>query len=100
MNKSIVMEVDGKEGLECYTCVDGIRLEQVSEFKYFGCTLNESGAEVSECCRKIVSVWKIAGAIRSLVNAMGLQLQCERVLHETFLVPILLYNSETMIWRE
>ena len=31
---------------------------------------------------------------------MGLQHDCARVLHEALLVPILLYSSGTMIWRE
>ena len=39
-------------------------------------------------------------AIRCLVNARSLQLQCARVLHESLLVPVLTSGSETMIWRE
>ena len=29
-----------------------------------------------------------------------MQLECVRFLHESLLVPILKYGSETMIWRE
>ena len=43
---------------------------------------------------------RVSGAIRSVVNARGLQLKCARVLHETLLVPVLMYGSETMIWKE
>ena len=43
---------------------------------------------------------RVAGTIRSLVNARGLQLQCSGVLHQTLLVPVLLYGSETMLWKE
>ena len=32
-----VMVLGGKEGLEFEVCVDGIRLEHVSKFKYLGC---------------------------------------------------------------
>ena len=35
--KSKVMVLGGEEGLECEVCIDGIRLERVSEFKYLGC---------------------------------------------------------------
>ena len=35
--KSKVMVVNGEEGLECEVHVDRIRLEHVSEFKYFRC---------------------------------------------------------------
>ena len=50
--------------------------------------------------RKGASGSKVVGALRSLVNARGLQLECVRVLHEGLLVPVLLCCSETMIWRE
>ena len=42
---------------------------------------------------------KVAGAIRSLVNAKSLQVQFVRVLHESLLMPVLFYDSETMIWN-
>ena len=34
------------------------------------------------------------------MNARGLQFECVRVLHETLIVPVLMYGSETMIWKE
>ena len=43
---------------------------------------------------------RVAGAIRSLDNAKDLQLEYVRVLHETLLVPILMYGSETDLWKE
>ena len=46
-----------------------IRLERVSGFKYVGCILNESGTDEAEWSGR-----RVAGAIRSLVNAMSLQL--------------------------
>ena len=42
----------------------------------------------------------MAGAIRSLVNAMDLQLECAILLHEVLLVPVLMYGNETMLWKE
>ena len=36
----------------------------------------------------------------SMVNARSLQLQCARVLHESLLVLVVTYGSETLIWRE
>ena len=35
--------------------------------------------------------------IRFLVNAQSLQLECAKVLHESLLVLVLTYGSETMI---
>ena len=40
--------LSGEEGLECEVCMDRIRLEHVSEFKYFGCVLDESGTDGAE----------------------------------------------------
>ena len=42
----------------------------------------------------------VAGAISSSFNAKGLQLQWVEMLHEALLMSVLLYDSETMIWRE
>ena len=43
---------------------------------------------------------KVAGALRSLVNARDLQIECARVLNETLLLPVLTCGSETMLWKE
>ena len=43
---------------------------------------------------------RVADTIRSLVNAKDLQLECARFLHETLLLPVLMYGSDTMLWRE
>ena len=80
--------------------VDGMRLKHVSEFKYLECVLDESGTDAALCCRKVASRRGVAGAIRYMVNARGLQLECDRVLCETLLLHALIYGSETMIWKE
>ena len=41
----------------------------------------------------------MAGAIRSLVNASDLQLECARFLDESLLVPDLMCGSERMLWK-
>ena len=78
-DKSKVMVLGGKEGLGCEIHGDVVQLEQVSEFKYLGCVLNESGTDDAECRRKGASGKEVA--IRSLVNARGLQLECARMLN-------------------
>ena len=52
-----------------------ISLEHVSEFKYLGCVLDESGTYEAECNRKGAGGRRVAGAMRSLVNARYLQLE-------------------------
>ena len=45
--------------------------------------------------------WKeICRHIRSLVNTRGLQLECAMVLHESLLVPVVIYGNEAMILKE
>ena len=98
--KNEVMVLNGEEGLECEVHVDGIRLEHVSEFTYLVFVLDESGTDETECSQKMASRRMVAGNIRSLVNAKDLLLEYARVMHETLLVPVLLYGSETMLWKE
>ena len=62
--------------------------------------MDESGTDGAECSRKMASGRRVAGAIQFLINARDLQLECARVLHETLLVPVLMYGSETMLWKE
>ena len=45
---SKVILLGREEGLECEVCADGIRLEHVSEFKYLGCVLDETGTDEAE----------------------------------------------------
>ena len=63
-----------------------MQLELVSVFKYLECDLEESGADGVECSKKVASGRRVAGAFRSLGN--------------TLLVPVLMYVSETMLWKE
>ena len=58
--KSKVMILNGKEGLECNVHIDGIDLKHVSEFKYFGHVLDESGTDGAYCIRKVVSEKRVA----------------------------------------
>ena len=62
--------------------------------------MDELGTDGAEFSRKVASGRRVAGAIRSLVNARDLQLECARVLHETLVVPVLMYVSETMLCKK
>ena len=87
--------LNGEEGLECKVWIHG--LKHVSEFKHFGYVLNESGIDEAEHHRKVAVGRRVADAISSLVNSRVLQLEWAKVLHETLLVPVLIYGSETII---
>ena len=63
-----------EEGLRYEIHVDGVRLEQM--FKYLGWVLDELGTDGVNCWRKVENRRKVTGAIRSVINVMGLQLEC------------------------
>ena len=60
----------------------------------------DAGIDGAECSMKVASRRRMAVALRSLVNARDLQIECVRVLHETLLVLVLTYDSERMLWKE
>ena len=76
-----------------------MRLEHVSKFKYLRFVWDESSTYGAECRKKVASKKKVAGTIISLRNAMSLQLEFAKVQDEGFIVPILIYGSETMVGR-
>ena len=87
--KSKVMRLGREKGLKCEVCVGRLRLERASEFEYLGSVLNKSCTDEAECSKKVASGRRVAGAIRCLVNARSLQLECARFWHELLLVPVL-----------
>ena len=76
--------------MECQVCVDGMRLEHVSEFKYLECVLDESGTDEADCRRMVASGRRVAGAIRSVVNS--------RVCSLSVLVSCMCHCSSSYLW--
>ena len=82
--------LNGEDGLESEFHVNGMQLKHVLKGKCLGYVLDELGADEAECHRKVASGRKFA----------GFTAECAKVLHETSLMPVLMYGSETMIWKE
>ena len=61
--------------------------------------MDESSTDGAKCSME-VAIRRVAGFIGSLVNDRDLQLEYAKVLHEALLVPVPLYGSETMLWKE
>ena len=59
--------------------------------------LNEKGMEDTECARKVTSVNKVSGTRKSLVNAKRLSCERNRVLHESMLLSVFMYDSRAMV---
>ena len=62
--------------------------------------MDESGTDGAKCSRKAASGRRVAGYIRSLVNAKDLQREWARVWREILLAPVLMYGIDTMLWKE
>ena len=54
-----------------------------------GCVLDKSGTDGAEWSRKVARGRRVTGAIRSPVIARGLQLESDKVFHESLLVLFL-----------
>ena len=53
-----------EKGLECEVCLEEMRYEHMSEFKYLGCVFGESATDEVECGRKVASGKRVACGIR------------------------------------
>ena len=47
----------------------------------------------AETRQNAIGIWRA-------INVKDLQLGCARVLQETLIVPVLTYDSETLIWKD
>jgi hypothetical protein len=99
VGKSKVMVMNGVD-VQCHVEVDGVQLEQVSEFKYLGYMIENKGGDDAECDRKVSNGRRVAGAITTMGNAKNLNLECLKRLHECMLVPVLMFGSEVMVWSQ
>ena len=62
--------------------------------------MDEAGTDWAKCNKKVASERRVAVPIRCLVNVRDLQIECIRVRHESLLVPVHMYGSETMLCKE
>ena len=68
-DKSKVVMIRVEEGLEWEIHVDGNTVGASIRVHIFWVFVDESGIDVTECCWKVTSERKAAGAISSLVNS-------------------------------
>ena len=56
------------------------------------CVFLMNQVHMIQCHRKMASERRVASAIRSPINARGLQLNCARLLHESLFMAVLMYG--------
>ena len=59
--------------------------------------MDESGTDSAKSCRKVGSGKKVEGVIRYFVNIIIFQLDYAMVLHQSLVVPVLMYESEAVV---
>ena len=89
------MVLGGKEWLDCEIHVDGARLEQVSEFKYQRCVLNESGTDDAKCRRMGKSGREKKGYFSLHLFSLILYF-----LSSFIIPPLLAWSGLTPRWRD
>ena len=62
-----MMVLSGEEVLECEVHDNEIQLENVSEFKYLLCILEESGTDEAES-QSVVGRWRVGGGLQILLG--------------------------------
>ena len=70
------MVLNGEEGSECVIVYIGWDCCMCRNLSILDVFFNESVSDETECLRKMASGRRVAGTIRSLVNARDLQLEC------------------------
>lgn len=69
-------------------------MKQVREFKYLECTrmlIDKKQIKV-KCETKVIYGRRVAETTQALLNKKRLSLDCVRVLHESILIPTLMYR--------
>ena len=84
------MVMNGEEGLECDICVDGMRLEHVSEFNIWSVFWTNQ----VHTSQSVVERGRVGGGLQVHLGfwlVLGVY---------SLLVPVLMDGSQTVIWRE
>ena len=62
--------------------------------------LDKKGVDDIKCGSKVSNGRQVAGAIESLVKARRLSFERNRVVHESMLLPVVMYGSKEMVWSQ
>lgn len=97
--KSKVMVLGGEGEIMSDIKIQGGQMEQMQEFKYLECMVNDKGINVVEYENKLMSGRTVAGAIRALVDMKRLKLVYAKC-YTRQLILTLLCGNKTMVWKE
>ena len=81
-------------------CLNGVRLEEVSEFKYLGSHVTADGSMEKEVGYRVSEGSKVMGAVRGVMRGRSLSMDAKKCLYEKVIVPTVTYGAETWSVRE
>jgi hypothetical protein len=73
----------------------GQRLQQVTQFKYLGSTLETSGSSTTEVNMRIKAGWRKRKEIMQVICDKKIPLFLKTKLYKTMIRPVMLYGAET-----
>ena len=95
VGKTKVMVMERGTDTQCRICLNEQVLENVSEFKYLGSVLNKDGSLGSEVEERVKQGRKVSGALKSVTRNRNVNVKVKKTLHDSVLMPTMLYGCET-----
>jgi len=77
--------------------VDGVKLEEVEEYKYLGKVLipkNETSAEINQ---RVNAAWRRFGQYSLFLKERNIPASLKRKITDTVILPTLMYGAETWV---
>lgn len=98
-SKTKVMAIS-KEQKDLQIMVNGNQLEQVKEFVYLGGQISQDGKCVADIKRRIGLTWAVFSKLQNIWNCHNLTLEIKLKVHESMVIPVLMYGSECWTIRK
>ena len=80
--------------------INGERLEKVENFQYLGRTINNSNNDLKAVDKLISKGWDVFNKVKSILKSKATPMITKRKTIETYILPSVLYGSETITWRK
>ena len=81
-------------------CVIGDHiLDVVMTFEYLGRVLSNDADDMKAVKNRISKGWQAFGKVKSVLTSRHIPMAAKRKTYETYIVPCILYATETFVWR-
>jgi len=92
--------VNEQSELECKINMDGVRLEEVREFKYLGTILCKHGSMDGEIRERAVQGRRVIGSLGRIMKGRNVSMDIKKGLRNSIVIPTITYAAETWTWNE